>query len=183
MPETLTVTHATWLAAYGLMLAGACVSDVYRGRIPNAVVFAGAAFGLAMASIPSGIGAAAALVGLFVGLVVPAIFHRMGVLGAGDVKLLAACGAFVGFPAILNLLLATAVAGGVFSLVVALRSSRLAAVGANLRDGLRAGATTALLLHRMPRAGELPMVAARVPYALAIASGAVYQLFFWSASP
>ena len=78
------------------------------------------------------------------------VFSR-GWLGAGDTKLLAAVGAWVGLPLVPVLVLSTAVAGGVVSL------GTLALAG-------EASAKRGDILAR-PRA-------AQVPYALAIAAGA-----------
>lgn len=181
MSEELSVPYAVWLASYLSMLAMACVVDGTRGRIPNPVVFAGAAVALAVSSTPGGVGFSSALAGLAIAGVASALLRQAGGLGGGDVKLLAASGAFVGFPAVLPLLLATALAGGVLSAVAAARSGKVAAVIANLRRGAQQAAGAIVLEHRMPAAADFPATAAPpVPYALAIAAGALFQLVFWS---
>ncbi|MGE5095468.1 MAG: prepilin peptidase [Betaproteobacteria bacterium] len=180
MPDMgdLSLPHGLWLAAYVAMLAAACWTDVSRAKIPNALTFSGMGLGLAFASLPSGIGPGWAALGLVVGGAVPMLLHRLGVLGGGDVKLFAAIGAFVGLPHVLVVLLFTFAAGGLLAIAAALFARRLRAVLSNVRDGLTQMAGTLLLLRRIPDGRSIPVTAQRVPYALAIAAGALYHLFY-----
>lgn len=180
MPDTIgtSLPHGVWVAAYVAMLAAACWTDVTRARIPNALTFSGMGMGLVLASLPSGIGLGSAALGLVVGGAVPMLLHGLGVLGGGDVKLFAAIGAFVGLPDILAVLLATFVAGGLLAIAAAVGARRLRAVLANVRDGLGHIAGTLFLLRRIPDGGSIPVTAQRAPYALAIAAGALYHLFY-----
>lgn len=95
--------------------------------------------------------------------------------GAGDVKLIAMVGSFIGAPAVLTAALYTLLAGGLLSLVFMLGRGVAAQTLANVRF---------MLTHWMVRAqtGEgvrfepLQNTAARLPYAVAISLGTLAAL-------
>lgn len=109
-----------------LALAAAVVLDVRTRRIPNWLTggLAAAGFGLAFAG--GSVTPLQAAYGLGVGLLLMMPAHVIGAMGAGDVKLMAAIGAVVGPDLVLRAFLYSAVAGGGFALVVALRRGILA---------------------------------------------------------
>jgi len=71
--------------------------------------------------------------GLLVGLVVFFPFFALGGMGAGDVKLMAAIGAWLGPALAILTALYGAIAGGVLAIAVALSSGYLKTAFANLR--------------------------------------------------
>ncbi|SHN42686.1 prepilin peptidase CpaA [Duganella sacchari] len=171
-----------------VLLALAVWNDLRTRRIPNALVFGGAVLGLILnTALPpgdglfiqvfGGIGFLKALAGLAVGLLLLLPMYAMRALGAGDVKLLAMIGAFVGPGAVTGIWLLTLLAGGVLALVVAGFNGRLKPMVYN---------TWHLLKYSMLRslAGEVPKMDApatpsgRLPYAVAIAAGAAPYLIF-----
>jgi len=164
-----------WLIAGAAMLAAAIASDVKTQRIPNAVVAGGLVAALALSALPGGIGAPNALAGMGAGFLVLLPAYLLRVMGAGDVKLLAAVGAFIGFPGVLGAALAALLAGGVLALAWAVWHRRLRAVLANLRDGFLVLMADAAA-RRRPAAGAVRTSPARIPYAVAIAAGAVMQV-------
>ena len=96
-------------------------------------------------------------------------FYLLRVLGAGDVKLMAAVGAFAGPAATVNLALFVLLAGGVLALVRLLLFPGKELVRANLVAMLgqfRPGATG-------PGFDAATQTAWRMPYAVAIALGVV----------
>jgi len=102
--------------------ASSAVVDLYTRRIPNALTFGVAAFGLLAASLHLGaLTAAEALVGLVVGLALMLPGHLIGRTGAGDVKLFAAMGTLIGPRAIVIAFVYTAFAGGLLAIAVAVR--------------------------------------------------------------
>jgi prepilin peptidase CpaA len=107
--------------------------DVRTRRIPNLLTFGGAAAALASGAVQggfSGLGQAAA--GWFLGA---ALFFPMFALrgmGAGDVKLLAALGAWLGPVEAVWLAIFASMAGGVIALVVALSHGYLARAFGNV---------------------------------------------------
>ena len=107
------------LAALAL-LAGAAATDVRNRRIPNALPFGLALVGLARIGLDlaGGVPAvplAADVAGAAAVFVLGAVGFRFGMLGGGDVKLLAAAALWIGSATLLAFLMATAVAGGVLA--------------------------------------------------------------------
>jgi prepilin peptidase CpaA len=106
----------------------ATIVDVRSRRIPNALTATMAGIGVGLASTGlSGISLAASMGGFVAGLALMLPGHALGATGAGDVKLMAAVGAIVGFHMAVTAFLFTAIAGGVLAIVVALRRRRLSA--------------------------------------------------------
>lgn len=103
-----------------LVSSGACVTDVRAARIPNGLTLVGVAAGLvAHGLLPQGLGVMASVAGAVAGLAVFLPFFALGGMGGGDVKLMAAVGAWLGWPAILGAALTVAIAGGVLAVVAA----------------------------------------------------------------
>lgn len=157
------------------LLAGAVFFDLRERRIPNALVLTGALLALALSLLPSGVGLADALQGLVLGFALLLPLYLIRAMGAGDVKLMAMVGAFVGGDEVLAVWLLTLVCGGVLSITLALRHRLLGAVLRN--TGWIAFAT----LNRLGR-DAAPTLAAehgnkvRLPYAVAIAGGTLLTL-------
>ena len=106
--------------------AAACVTDLRTRRIPNVLTFGGALAGLAFHAATGGVGGfSQAIGGWTVGAMVFAIPFALGGLGGGDVKLLAALGAWLGPSTAIWLALYTGVAGGISAVVVALANGYL----------------------------------------------------------
>ncbi len=117
-----------------VLAAGATVTDVTAARIPNTLTILGAVAGvLAHALLSGGTGPWLSLAGLGAGLLVFFPIFALGGLGGGDVKLMAALGAWLGWPAVLSLALFTALSGGVLAVVVALSHGYLRQALGNLR--------------------------------------------------
>jgi Flp pilus assembly protein protease CpaA len=160
----------------GLGLVWASVCDLRRRRIPNAVTGLVFASGLLVRWWDGGVdgrlstslsGVAAAV------LVIMALYRpwSVGGVGGGDVKLAAATGARVGLGKLVWFALGTAASGGVVALVCYLLAR--APARAEVRTNL-----TLAVLH-----GDLPSIPAErsghvsIPYAVAIAAGAVVAFF------
>lgn len=156
--------------------AGAAVTDLKAARIPNVLTMTSALAGVvAHTMLPGGAGASTSVAGAAAGLAVFFPFFALGGLGGGDVKLMAALGAWVGWPAILSLALYAALSGGVLALGVAVARGylrqALGNIGALARFWMVAGVRKdpALTLEH----GRGP----RLPYALPIFAGLVAVLW------
>ena len=98
----------------------ACVTDIQSRRIPNWLTFGAAGAAVALHTITrGGSGFAFATTGWFVGALIMFLPFALRGLGGGDVKLLAALGAWLGPANAVWLALYAGVAGFVMSVVVA----------------------------------------------------------------
>lgn len=118
-----------------IILAGvlifASVTDLRSHRISNKLTYSTMIFGIVFYTLTSGMaGFLQSLGGLFLGLALLIVFYLLGGMGAGDVKLMAAVGALLGPQGVFEAFLGTALAGGIYALLV------LAAKG-YLRDTLK----------------------------------------------
>jgi prepilin peptidase CpaA len=112
----------------------ACVYDLRTRRIPNALTFGAAVVALVAHGIVGGRPELIASAGgwlLGVALFFPLV--ALGGLGAGDVKLLGAIGAWLGPSTVLHVGFFSTVAGGVLALVVALHAGYLRQALQNLK--------------------------------------------------
>lgn len=99
----------------------ACVTDVRTRRIPNVLTFGAAAAGLGFHLVTGASqGALVASSGWLVGVLVFFLPFALGGLGAGDVKLLGALGAWLGPMDIVWVALYSGICGGIAALGVSL---------------------------------------------------------------
>jgi len=152
-----------------LGLTAAVVSDVRTRRIPNVLTgaLAGAGFGIAFGG--GMVTPAQAALGLLTGLLIMLPGHVIGATGAGDVKLMAAIGTFVGPGQMLYVFLYTAIAGGLFALAVAARRGVLTTTLMGTRQLVTAPMEARHLV-------ESPARANRFAYGPAIALGTLAAL-------
>ena len=104
-----------------VLVSLAAWSDFRTRRIPNSITVTGAAAGLLLQAFYHGVsGALQSLAGAGLGLAIFLVFYVAGGMGAGDVKLFAAVGAFAGPQAVVVVFVCTALLGGVAALALAL---------------------------------------------------------------
>ena len=110
-----------------VLLLAAAVYDVRYRRIPNWISVSGAAIGLALNSFLYGgvAGLIFSLKGLVLGFVVYFALYMLHAMGAGDVKLMGAVGALVGWRNWFAIFLVTAIVGGVLALLVMVLRGRV----------------------------------------------------------
>ena len=165
------------MAAMALLIVlAACVFDLRTRRIPNLLTLGGSFAGVLTSGVLHGLpGAGLSLAGWAVGLGLFLPLFMLRGLGAGDVKLLACAGAWLGPVGVLWAALFTAIAGGVMALVVAGWAGYLRRAFSNLR----------LLLTHWAIVGIQPLPALtlqgahgpRLAYALPIAAGVLVTLW------
>jgi prepilin peptidase CpaA len=96
---TISIAFAAIVAAY---MATAAATDLHSRRIPNWLTVPMAVAGVAFHVLaPMGFGLGASLLGLAVGFSLLLVPYVIGGGGAGDVKLLAALGAWLGWQLVL----------------------------------------------------------------------------------
>lgn len=162
------------------LLGAAVWHDVRARRIPNAIVFPGmlAAFALhallpagqgLFGAQPGGLSLLQSLGGWGLGLALLLPMYAMRLMGAGDVKLLAMVGAFVGAGQILTVGLVTLVAGGVLALVFAAWQRSLRRLVGNTYQMAMHTAFSALAGSFVAPVTPPEAASGRLPYAVAIA--------------
>lgn len=171
----MSITALLWGVAYASMLAAAAWFDVATQRIPNQVVLYGTAMALLLAAAAGAAAFGNAVFGLLVGFAVLLPMYIAGAMGAGDVKLLAGVGAFVGFPHVLGVALASFVIAGAMALLWAVRHRRLATVLGNIQAGVTSSAIR-LASGKRPTRDDFALSPVRLPYALAIGGASLVQV-------
>jgi prepilin peptidase CpaA len=155
----------------------ACWCDIRTRRVPNLLTFGGAALAVAYSLVAHGSsGLLISLGGWLTGAVLFLPLYLLGGMGAGDVKLLACLGAWLGPRAALFAALYSSIAGGVLALIVGLTTGYLGKAFRNLW----------LLLAHWRVVGVRPLAeltlegsrGPRLPYALPIAAGAIAAIWF-----
>ena len=159
-----------------IVLAIATITDVRTRRIPNWLVLPFLVTGIVLSGWLHGWhGIGQSLGGVALGLVVYGFLFWMGGMGAGDVKLCAAIGAWIGPDQLFIALVLTAMAGGIMVLC-------WAAFGGFLKDLFRGAGDVAFGwkergMHRDPDLVLSNPLKRKMPYAPAIAIGTLISFF------
>jgi prepilin peptidase CpaA len=168
----MTTAH---VAALAVALAG-CVTDLHSRRVPNTLTFGAAILAALFALVTSGLpGLVWAVSGWAVGLLLFLPLFALRGLGGGDVKLLAALGAWLGPAATLWVALWAALLGGPLALIVAFGAGYLRTAFSNVWSLLMFWRVAGLRPHPTVNLGTPG--APRLPYALPIAFGLVVTLW------
>lgn len=157
----------------GCLLLAAAVCDLRWQRIPNPLVFGGlcAAFAIHLV-FPSDIGWRRAAYGMALGFALLLPFYLLRGMAAGDVKLMAMVGAFLGPQLTLMAVVMTFLVGGLWAVVVLSRTRAWSSFFENLRN-FRRPTVRVNDVHpdaSLPLAPSAPSVG-RMPYGAAIAIG------------
>jgi prepilin peptidase CpaA len=154
----------------------ACVFDVRTRRIPNALTFSAAAAGLLYHAATSGVaGVQLAAAGWLLGLLLLLPYFALGGMGGGDVKLVAALGAWLGPWETFWLAMYAGIAGGVLGLIVALTHGYVRRAFANVRSMI--GYWTVVGLKPVPGMTLESSTAPRLAYAIPILAGTMVALW------
>jgi prepilin peptidase CpaA len=164
------VASSTLIAT--IMLVGvslaAAYTDLVRRRISNVLTFGLAAAALGLSGTHGAIPFAVMLATYVALLIAGTVPFSRGWIGGGDVKLIAAGAVCAGWPGFVSLLLITSVAGGVLALIELARARRLQFALMQL--------ATAAYVGSLGRGVLLEPERRKLPYALAILTGALYLL-------
>lgn len=154
--------------AFSVLVILAAIEDVRSRRIPNVLVAILAVLGLIYSSLtpPSFGGALRGIEGLTTGLVCWLPFYVFGWLGAGDVKLFAAAGAWLGPLRSVEGTFIAALLGALVALLWMLRTRGVR----NSMETLGIATTVPVVLADTPKSS---VKARSIPYGLPMATGAL----------
>ena len=162
-----------------VVLIIAAIIDMRTYRIPNLLTYPAMLIALIYHTVTNGMnGLIFSSLGLIVGIGLFSIPFFMGIMGAGDAKLMGAVGAVLGSRGVLNASLFTAVAGGVFALILLLSHYRDFRFVTRAVETIQASLAAKCLIR-------IPLVEnekkPRLYYGIAIASGTLYTMW-WKVS-
>ena len=119
--QGMTENWIVWFVS--IVLVVAAVIDGAILKVPNWLTFPFIASGWAYWAFAEGMsGLGWSLLGTFVGMMLLLVLRNVGGMGAGDVKLLAGVGAWLGAYVTLWAFAATAIVGGIMAVIMILRS-------------------------------------------------------------
>ena len=152
------------------------VTDFRSRRIPNWLTGPSMLLGLALHLVLGGWrdAATAGLAGLLAGGLF-FLFFLAGGMGGGDVKLIAAVCCFAGLSQTLTILIATALLGGVFAIVLALASRQMRQTISNVGFLVAHHGREGLNPH--PDLNVTNAARLRLPYGIVIAAGTAFSLY------
>jgi prepilin peptidase CpaA len=165
--------------ALALTVLTAAITDLYDSRVPNWLTMPATVLALCFQSALDGMqGVMSGVAGWLTGFTLFIFFYVKGGMGAGDVKLIAAIGAFVGPARVLWISLYTALFGGIYALGIVVYSMWTRGGWSETGRRLRHEGTSLLLTG-----GDVqPLVASlgsypRLRYAIAMALGVATEQF------
>jgi prepilin peptidase CpaA len=160
-------------AVFTALLVWAAFGDLRSRRIPNRLVLAIAVLGLIYSTETRGLpGLANGFGGVGTGLVCWLPFYALGWLGAGDVKMFAASGAWLGPMKTLEGSLLAALIGAVLALLWMLKVRGIR----NSLQTLTIATGSPGMLSRSGKKGDSP--SDTLPYGIAMAAGALLAAWF-----
>lgn len=168
------------LLVLAALLTGAVWTDLKSHRIPNIISLGGIAVGIGFQIWLNGAsGLLNGFGGITVGLVMLLPFYILRGMGAGDVKLMATVGAFLGPTNALLAVGLTLFVGGLIAVAILILRNGIVPALSRYWATLRCLVTTLNWAYIPPATNEI--AATRFPYAIAIASGTALSIW-WVAS-
>jgi prepilin peptidase CpaA len=167
------------IAVLVVLLVAAAVIDYRTMKIPNWLTVGGVVTGLVLGTVDALRpldGFLAALGGAGAGLVLLLPLYLLRVMGAGDVKLMAMAGAFLGVGGTLSAVLFTFVVGGIAALAFALWHRAFGRMAGNVRDIVQWMVFAAFAgLRPLPRVTAASSIG-KLPYGISICAGTIAYL-------
>ena len=177
--DLLALLFFNWqVAALSVLLLFAAIADYRSRRIPNQIVLLGISFAMIDQCVrwPVLEGPLFVVGGLVVGLGLFLPLYLLRAMGAGDVKLLAMVGAFLGPAETFRVALATMIVGGVMAIIFVVVNGTIGLMTRNLRSLFQLGLLD-VLGGRAPDLQVTPSLSAgRLPYGVAISTGTMGYL-------
>ena len=163
----------------GIVLMVATVTDLRFQKIPNILTFPVMVTALAYHGITNGLdGLLFSAAGLALGIALLILPYLLGVMGAGDVKLMGAVGAILGARGAFIAFLFTGIAGGIYALMILLiRRKECREFVTRYTTMLKTFVFTG---HFIPIPAGRNEKTPRLFYGVAIASGTLFSVFLES---
>ena len=161
------------------LLVVAAVIDYRSYKIPNWLTVGGMLLGLACSAAlaaPAYSGLLAGLGGIAVGMVVLLPLYAIRVLGAGDVKLMGAVGAFLGVADTLSAILFVGVTSGVAAVAVALQRKAFRRMVGNLSQATLQMMVFAAVGGERPGDALAAHSVGKLPFGICICVGTIAYL-------
>ena len=160
------------ICATGISMAGA-FHDARSRRIPNQLTLTALLAGFAVrATVGGWVGLESALWGTLLAGGIFFLLFVVGGMGGGDVKLMAAVGAWVGVGQVTPILLASALAGGVLAILYMIAYGTILRTLRNTLILAQHHLTSGLTPH--PELNIQESGTTRVPFGVAIAAGTLF---------
>ena len=159
-----------------ILLVIASVSDYRTYKIPNWLTVSGMVVGLIYNTVvPFSIhlGFLWALGGLLLGFLIMLPCYALRIMGAGDVKLMAMVGAFLGVTDTLHVVIFSFIVGGIAALVFALYNKALARMLGNVKNVAQMMMMSAIGGFRPDVQIEAGKSVGKLPYGICISIGTV----------
>ena len=177
--DLLAMLFFNWqMGTLTVLLLFAAISDCRSHRIPNRLVVLGISFAMIDQCVrwPVLEGPLFVLGGVLVGLGLFLPLYLLRAMGAGDVKLLAMVGGFLGPADTFRVALATMIVGGVMAIIFVVVNGTIGLMTRNLRSLFQLGLLD-VIGGRAPDLQLTPSLSAgRLPYGVAISAGTVGYL-------
>ncbi|MDA0321694.1 MAG: prepilin peptidase [Verrucomicrobia bacterium] len=154
-----------------LLVAAAIYMELLENRIPNSITYPALVVAIVLGYLPGGISLSSSVVGFAIGFGTLFAFYMFGGMGGGDVKLMGAVGALVGYPMVITTVVYTAVAGGVIAIFVMIWQLDFS------RLGLLFSGKSGDVAATESVAGETGKKKTTIPYGIAIAIGCMLTLY------
>jgi prepilin peptidase CpaA len=158
----------------------AAVTDIRSRSIPNWLTYSAMLLGVGYHTMVNGAqGFFFGAGGLFLGLGLLIVFYLAGGMGAGDVKLMGAVGALLGLKGVFTAFLFTALAGGIYAIILLLLRYRvggtvirLSTMFSSLRSGTKLGASSV-------RNEKITVLNYGVAIAIGVVFTALWNVYGW----
>jgi len=168
------------LCALAIATVGA-IKDFRGRRIPNWLTYSGLVAALLVRTVMGGwVELRGGLAGMLLAGGIFFLLFMLGGMGGGDVKLMAAVGAWVGFAQGVNLLIVSAIAGGLLAAGYMLIHKQVFETLWNTVELARHHLTSGFEPHPLLNVRQTGTL--RLPYGLAVAIGTFYcvgNAFWW----
>lgn len=166
-------SHATIAVAVAMI---GCVFDLHSRRIPNELTLGAALAAVIVSAVTGGLGAvgwSAAGWAIAAALWLP--IYALGGMGAGDVKLMAAIGAWLGPAIVIYAVLYAAIAGAVFAIALAIAQGCIRQTYSNVQLLIIHWRVVGFTPHAQLNLGSAP--SPRLAYAVPILVGTMAAIW------